>query len=254
MSAPGARILAYHRVSPAHDELAVRPRTFREQMEALVEAQVEIVPLQDVLRLLGERPLGQYVCVTFDDGYHDNLDQAIPVLRDLRIPATLFVASSVIDGSAPLYWWGEQPELLTWAELQEIARDDLFTVGAHSRTHPALPQLSDELAWQEIAGAKGDIEAKIGQSVCAFAYPAGLYGEREVRMVQDAGYQLAVTVEPGLNPPGHDARMLRRMVIDHRDNVSMFEAKFTGLLDHPWGLRDMLGAAGRLYRGRNCGA
>jgi peptidoglycan/xylan/chitin deacetylase (PgdA/CDA1 family) len=242
----GLRIMAYHRVSTDRDELAVTPTAFRAQMEALLRAGAQPVRLDEALDLLEERPASRYVCVTFDDGYHDNLDHAIPVLRDLQIPATIFIPSGFIDGNARPYWYEHPPPMLSWSELREIAQDDLFAIGAHTRTHPALPKLSDDGAWIEIAASKRDVEEHTDQRATAFAYPAGLYGEREIRMVREAGYRVGVTVEPGLIGPGHRPQTLPRSFIDRRDNLHMFEAKLTGLLDAPWGLRDAVRLPGRL--------
>jgi peptidoglycan/xylan/chitin deacetylase (PgdA/CDA1 family) len=241
----GLRILGYHRVSAARDELAVTPAAFRAQMETLIEARLEPVALDDALGRLDERPTGRYVCVTFDDGYRDVLDHAVPVLRELQIPATIFVPSGPISGTARLYWYKQQPPLLSWSEVRELARDELFEVGAHTRTHPALPQIPNEAAWQEIAGSKLDIEEKIGDQVTSFAYPAGLCGEREMRMVREAGYDIGLTTQPGVNKPGQPPQALYRTFIGRRDNPSVFEARITGLLDDPWGLQYVSGRLGR---------
>jgi peptidoglycan/xylan/chitin deacetylase (PgdA/CDA1 family) len=243
----GLRILGYHRVSTDPDEHSVTPTAFRAQMEALLHVGAKPVPLDDALELLDERPSGRYVCVTFDDGYHDNLDRAIPVLRDLQIPATIFVPSAVIDGTAEA-WYEHPPPMLSWSELREISHDELFAIGSHSRSHPALPKLSDDAAWIEIAASKRDVEAHTGHPTTAFAYPAGLYGEREVRMVHEAGYQVAVTVEPGLNHPRDHPLALHRSFIDRRDNLRMFEARLVGLLDSPWGRRSSQGLGRRRWR------
>jgi peptidoglycan/xylan/chitin deacetylase (PgdA/CDA1 family) len=244
----GLRIFSYHRISTDRDELAVTPRAFRAQMEALLGSGAKPVHLDDALDLLEADPTGRYVSVTFDDGYHDNLEHAIPVLRELDIPATIFVASAVIDGTARLYWYDTQPPVLSWSELAEISRDALFTIGAHTRTHPALPQLIEDAAWTEIAESKRDVEEHIEKPATSFAYPAGMYGEREVEMVGKAGYRTAVTTVPGLNTPDTGPHLLRRMLIDRRDNLAMFEAKLTGLLDDPWGFADALALRRRLWQ------
>src|SRR5512133_921329 len=121
----GLRITAYHRVSADRDELAVKPAAFRAQMEAMLGAGAHPVRLDEALDRLAQRPASRYVCVTFDDGYHDNLDNAIPVLRELRIPATIFVPSGIIDGTARPYWYEDPPPLLSWGELRELSADEL---------------------------------------------------------------------------------------------------------------------------------
>ena len=75
----------------------------------------------------------------------------------------------------------------------------------------------------------------------AFAYPAGLYGARERRLVAEAGYAAAVSCEPGVNVPATDRFALRRRQIDARDNLLDFRAKVGGGHDTPLPLR-------RLYR------
>jgi peptidoglycan/xylan/chitin deacetylase (PgdA/CDA1 family) len=236
----GLRVLCYHRVSSDKDELSVSPSAFRSQMEFILRIRASTEALDDGLDKLREGALGRHVCVTFDDGYRDNLENAIPVLRDLGIPATIFVASGMIDGTAPVSWYRQPPPLLSWDELREISQGGLVAIGAHSRTHPALPKLPDEEAWGEVAGSRADIEKRTGRPVTSFAYPSGLYGEREVRMARDAGYRVAVTCAPGANGPGQRPHELRRLIVGPRDDLTMFEAKLTGLLDEPWGVRDGL--------------
>lgn len=240
-SPDGVRILAYHRVIEDRDELAVSPAVFRRQMEAVVASGAKLASLDDGLDALERALPGRRVCVTFDDAYRDNLENAIPVLRELCIPATIFAPTAVIDGRARLYWYERQPPVLGWPELREIDRDPLFSIGAHTRTHPALPQLSDEAARSEIEGSKRDLEDRLSRAVTSFAYPAGLWGERELQIVRDAGYRLAVTTDPGLNRPGrgHRPEALYRSFIDRRDTPAMFQAKLTGLLDRPWAFEDL---------------
>jgi peptidoglycan/xylan/chitin deacetylase (PgdA/CDA1 family) len=234
----GVRILLYHRVSKALDELAVSPEAFRRQMEAALASGARPVDLTTAVAALENGSTERLVCVTFDDAYHDNLDQALPVLRQLGIPATIFVPTGIIDGSARLYWYapGDEPPVLSWDELAEIATMPLVAVGAHSVTHRALPALSDQEAWEEISGSKRILEARLGRPVTSFSYPAGLYGDRELRMLREAGYSAALTTEPGLNCPGQPLDQLHRMIIDRLDSLRMFEAKLSGALDRPWGV------------------
>ena len=230
----GVRILCYHRVAHAPDDLAVSPNAFRAQMEALVASGAVPKSLDDALDLLESGIPGRYACVTFDDGYHDNLDNALPVLQELRIPATIFVTTGFVDGTAPLYWYARQPPVLSWDDVREIARDGLVAIGAHSLTHLALPKLSDENAWNEIAESKREIERQTGRHITSFSYPAGAYGEREMRLVRAAGFRMGLTCDPGVNRPGQRPEALRRSLIDRRDSLHVFEAKLVGLLDHPW--------------------
>jgi peptidoglycan/xylan/chitin deacetylase (PgdA/CDA1 family) len=233
----GVRVLAYHRVSDDDDELAVSPARFKQHMEALAAADLTVVDVDEAMSRLDSNSNGRYVCITFDDGYRDNLEQAAPILDRLQLPARIYVATSVIEGDARFDWYSSQPPLLSWAEIRDMANSDLFSFGAQSRTHPILPKLSDEDAWEEIAGSKRDLEERLGGSVSGFCYPGGLFRDRELEYVRRAGYAVGLTCEPGVNTKEQPRESLLRTMIDRRDTAGDFQAKIAGLYDRPSALR-----------------
>ena len=95
-----------------------------------------------------------------------------------------------------------------------------------------------------------ELEQRLGRRVSAFAYPAGLYGERERRLVAEAGYTAAVTCEPGVNLPSSDRMTLRRRQIDRGDRLLDFRAKIGGGHDTPLPMR---GVYRRLRYGAGAG-
>ncbi|HEB55838.1 MAG TPA: polysaccharide deacetylase family protein [Gammaproteobacteria bacterium] len=94
-------VLIYHRVLPGVDPLypgEPDQDTFRWQMAA-VAATCNVLPLTEAVERLTTHSLPpRAVAITFDDGYADNLTQALPVLHEFELPATVFVASGFIDG------------------------------------------------------------------------------------------------------------------------------------------------------------
>jgi peptidoglycan/xylan/chitin deacetylase (PgdA/CDA1 family) len=234
----GVRILCYHRIADAPGDLAVSPAAFRRHLQLLASFDAEIVPLSRVLDILGEEQ--RFVCLTFDDGYRDFAEVALPALRDAGFPATLFVTTGLASGEVGMSWYRRPPPVLGWPELERLAADDLVELGAHTRTHPALPALSVQEAREEIEEPRREIEERTGARVDAFAYPAGLYGAREVELVAGAGYAVAVTTVGGVNLPGTSPHVLRRTVVEGRDSTSLFQAKLNGWLDEPWELRRLL--------------
>lgn len=116
----GAIILMYHSVAP--DDAArfvdppnhLPPAMFERQMAFLSERR-RVAPLSEVVEQIasGESPPAGTVCITFDDGYRDNLTTAAPILERYRLPATLFLATGYVErGEAPwadtLYWLFER--------------------------------------------------------------------------------------------------------------------------------------------------
>lgn len=141
----GWRILMYHRVIdpervpyPLEPGMYVRPATFKMQMEYLKQ-RCNIVPLDELVAAIeeGREPSPGTVAVTFDDGWKDNYENAFPVLRELEIPATIFLATGYIS-TPKLFWTDELSLVITEARrhsaLNREALDEIFH--AHGLTDP----------------------------------------------------------------------------------------------------------------------
>ncbi len=235
----GVRILAYHRISPDRDELAVTPRSFREQMEQLAAAGYRVVGAVEAAEALDSAPGIPTIGLTFDDGYRDVVDNGLPVLVELGFRATVFLPTGAIDGTHPFSWYERPPPLLDWATIAELDRDATIDFGAHTVTHANLLALDDVAAAREIADSKAILEARLGHRVTAFCYPAGLHGERERELVRTGGFAVAVGAEPGPNGPDSDRLALRRIGVGPRDRLLDFRAKIGGGHDRQPPLRSV---------------
>jgi peptidoglycan/xylan/chitin deacetylase (PgdA/CDA1 family) len=234
----GLRILFYHRVSADRDELAVSPRDFRRQMDYLATESYRVVDVVEAMALLdGGRSPRHTVGLSFDDGFLDVAEEALPILAERGFRATVFVSPGVVDGWARFSWYRRQPPLLGWEEIVDLDREGTLRFEAHSLTHPNLLTLRDAAAWEEINGSKLSLEARLGRPEVAFSYPSGLFGARERGLVAAAGFHVAVSCEPGVNSSGTDRLALRRRQIDRRDGLLDFRAKVEGGHDSPLPLR-----------------
>jgi peptidoglycan/xylan/chitin deacetylase (PgdA/CDA1 family) len=130
----GLVVLIYHRVGGGSDSAVDLPvATFRTQMEWLAERHA-VLPLATAVDALrrGERPTG--VVITFDDGAADFCDHAVPVMRDLQLPSTLYLVTSAPDaGELP---WGVPA--VSWSALRDAAADGLVDVQSHTHRHTLL--------------------------------------------------------------------------------------------------------------------
>jgi peptidoglycan/xylan/chitin deacetylase (PgdA/CDA1 family) len=124
--APGAAtILMYHAVTKTPLEVEdwsfVWQRHFREQMRYL-KKHCQVVPLRDIpqrVRAAARRPL---VALTFDDGFQNNYGVALPILQELDLPATIFLATDFI-GSDDTPWFCRINEALTLTSLTRLDWD-----------------------------------------------------------------------------------------------------------------------------------
>jgi peptidoglycan/xylan/chitin deacetylase (PgdA/CDA1 family) len=241
----GLRILFYHRVSDDRDELAVHPEKFAAQMLALSHAGYSVVDVESAVAMLhtGAVP-SRTVGLSFDDGYLDIAEHALPALRRFGFRATVYVATDVVDGTARFSWYRTQPPVLPWSEIVELDAGGTFRFEPHTLTHPNLTAISYDQAVHEVAGSKAVLEQRLGRPVSSFCYPAGLFGSREQMILRKVGLSSAVSCEPGRNDTQTDCYALRRIQIDHRDSVLDFRAKVSGGHDKPARLR----TAYRRYR------
>jgi peptidoglycan/xylan/chitin deacetylase (PgdA/CDA1 family) len=234
----GLRILLYHRVADDRDPLAVAPRRFRAQMDHLAAEGFQVVDLGAALELLAAGTVAsRTIGLTFDDGFADVRDEALPALARHGFRATVFVATGVTDGRMSFDWYERQPPVLGWDDVVALDREGTLRFEAHTVSHPNLLALDDAMAAAEIADCKRELSDRLGRAVTAFAYPAGLYGDRERRLAEAAGYAAAVSCEPGVNLPQTDRFALRRRQIDPSDTLLDFRAKIGGGHDTPLPLR-----------------
>jgi peptidoglycan/xylan/chitin deacetylase (PgdA/CDA1 family) len=141
------------------------------------------------------------VVLTFDGGYRSQLDNAVPTLEALKLPAAFFPVSAALGDA-------------------EFSRHDLValvaaghTIGCHTHTHPDLTTLSPEGLAREVVGSKRLLEDVIGHEVTAFCYPDGRRNSRVAAAVQRAGFEVAFTIDLGGVRPGADPYQLRRVAI-----------------------------------------
>jgi peptidoglycan/xylan/chitin deacetylase (PgdA/CDA1 family) len=257
-------VLCYHRVNDdGHPFFTGTPLAlFRRQMEAL-RRHFAVLPLDELAERARTRKLPRNgVAITFDDGYRDNYTNAFPLLRELGLPATIFLTTEALDRGALL--WHDRVfdafhrarktearptlsselarlrraspeerdrriaelleelrvkdngasgwEKLSWREAREMSSHGI-SFGAHTLDHPILTSVSEQEARRQITESKERIEKELGSKVTMFAYPNGAasdFDRSTERLVEEAGFSLAVTTVAGANDESTNPFALRR--------------------------------------------
>ena len=221
-------ILMYHSVSDMSEYFSsVAVADFTRQMEYLAEKKFSVISLAELARRLKTmEPLGGSIVLTFDDGYKDNYTNAFPILEKFGFPATIFVTTGLV-GKADKRGLPH----LSVDELKEMEQSGLVSIEPHTKSHPKLAALALEIAREEIEGSKKDIEDLLSKSCGYFAYPYGNFNDGTARLLKEAGFRAAVTVEEGTVGPGDDALRLKRNSIDRSTTFAQFKGKLSRAVD-----------------------
>jgi peptidoglycan/xylan/chitin deacetylase (PgdA/CDA1 family) len=143
----------------------------------------------------------QYLHMSFDDGFKNNLDIA-SLLKGLDIPATFFVVTEFINGnreilSPEFLQYAQKKEALSWADINELFNEG-FEIGSHSACHTRFSELTEENAHKELSQSKNEIEDHIGSGIASFSFPFGRktdFNQIHVNQARKCGYKYLFSTE-----------------------------------------------------------
>lgn len=138
----------------------------------------------------------------FDDGWLSTYENAVPKLAEAGFTGTFYIVSQRLleDGYSGF---------INHEQLTDLYNQG-FEIGAHTRTHPYLTELSPEEQEAEIRGSKEDLLALGITEVNSFSYPFGEYTDATVQLVKDTGFTNAVSVTNGYNTESVDKFLIKR--------------------------------------------
>lgn len=235
------RVLMYHMVSEHRkgakfNGLRVRPSRFEAQLAYLSRNGWQFFTVSELWRQWDALP-EKSVAITFDDGYADNLHNALPLLEKYDAKATIYmvVDRHDRDWSTHKKAHHDSGELarerkLTDDEVLQLVRSGRIEIASHTLTHINMPATPAESKRHELVAAHEQLASLTGQPVRSFAYPFGIFGDDDVQLVADCGYETAVTTIDGIDlrePRPHPLR-LKRIKVSGKDNQLAFIMRVRG--------------------------
>lgn len=171
-------VIAYHAFDDGRSPLSIRPEDFRGQVVDWKSRGFRFLTIDEVHAMLTDAapwPETDAVCLTIDDALLSVYDAAFPILREMNVPAALYLVSDYMGKSNA---WPGQPDwvprmkIMTWEHAAEMARHGV-TIGSHTRTHPDLAGLALDALDNELTESKKAIEDRLGAAVETIAFPYG---------------------------------------------------------------------------------
>jgi peptidoglycan/xylan/chitin deacetylase (PgdA/CDA1 family) len=150
----------------------------------------------------GELPIKEFpkkpFILTFDDGYKDNYENALPLMQKYGFKGVLFLLGNFsVTGN----FWDKGEDIETGKimplEQKKAFVDSGWEIGAHTLSHPDLNQLSLEKAFIEMMVSKRYIEKKLDTNVYSFAYPYGKYNDQIKLLTQKCDFKYGIATDTG---------------------------------------------------------
>ncbi|KOU67275.1 polysaccharide deacetylase [Streptomyces sp. MMG1533] len=192
-------VAMYHSVGDCSDDpyrITVAPERLESQLAWLRRRGLRGVCLRELFAARARGEGRRLVGLTFDDGYADFLEHALPALHRWNFGATLFVLPGRLGGVNSWDALGPRKPLLTADGIRRAAFEGV-EIGSHGLTHVDLTRADDVTLKAEVADSRSRLAELTGAPVDGFCYPYGTVDERAVAAVRAAGYAYACAIDPG---------------------------------------------------------
>jgi len=182
-------VLCYHSISYKFK------KRFEKQINIIKKYSEVIPPFSNIYLESGKK----FCIVTFDDGYKNLVENAIPILVKYNIPSVLFIVTSCFDSFPDWIQEKNNPDkyekILSIDDLRKIP-EDLISIGSHTDTHPQLEMIPKEVVRKELEISKSKLENLTGKKVEMFAVPFGKYKRDLFEIARKVGYKRIFTSDP----------------------------------------------------------
>jgi peptidoglycan/xylan/chitin deacetylase (PgdA/CDA1 family) len=161
------------------------------------------------------------VALTFDDGYRDFHEWAMPELARHGMTATVYVVAGKLSGSSDWVAGGPDAPLMSAAEIRAAAAAG-HEVGSHTMTHARTNAVPPGELHREVTDSRRVLEELLQESVDGFAYPYGAFNDDAAQAVIEAGYAYACATDDHTR---RDGFAVARIFVGRRDRPLRLEAK-----------------------------
>jgi len=226
-------VLMYHSVSDAPAAstraLSVRPAKFGAQLYYLRRQGFTGLTFGELgrRRRTGQPFPARPIVLTFDDGYADLLEEAVPLLLEHGFPATVFVTTGWVRDAGRDAVANAPGRMLSWVQLAELSAAGV-EVAAHTHSHPQLDQISAARLRTELGDSKRSLEDHLGRPACSLAYPYGYSSKRVRTLAREIGYQQAAVVGNATATSTCDPFRVPRLTIRRSTSSATFASTVNG--------------------------
>jgi len=219
-------ILLYHRFGPTvADSMTVTTPVFRSHLEYLRQNGFTVIPLKQLVDYYlgkGPLPLPGSVVIVADDAHKSVYTDMLPLVKEYKIPVTLFVYPSAVSNAS---------YAMTWDQLREVKKTGFFDIQGHTFWHPNFKKEKKRLSATEydkfvdmqLKKSRERLNKELNVTVDMLAWPFGIYDDDLIRKAADSGYRAAFTIERRHAVSTDHVMKIPRYLMQNSDKGKAFE-------------------------------
>lgn len=219
-------ILLYHRFGPVvADEMTITTPVFESHLKYLRDNGFTVIPLRQLVDYYlkkGPKPPSRSVVIVADDGHESVYRYMLPVVREYRVPVTLFLYPSAISNAS---------YAMTWDQLRELKTTGLFDFEGHTYWHPNFKKDEKRMSRSEyersvdmqLNRSRVKLEQELGGRIDMLAWPFGIYNDWLITKAKEAGYIAGFSIEARHAAEGDTIMKLPRYLLINADQGKAFE-------------------------------
>ncbi|MGL5356434.1 MAG: polysaccharide deacetylase family protein [Cetobacterium sp.] len=225
-------IFMYHRIIRFKEEEGVfgtyvYEAELRKQFQYLKTKKIQPITFSDINDGILEKK-GNYIILTFDDGYEDNYTILFPLIKEFNFKVVIYPVThedyNVWDSKNPTTPEKEL-KLMSWKQMNELKESGLVEFGGHTKTHCNLLEISALDSLKEIKESKEELEKRLDIEILSFAYPYGFFTEDHKGILEKIGYKYGIATATGPTNFYEDLYHIRRIGIFSKDDLNKYKKK-----------------------------
>jgi len=219
-------VLAYHSISNNDWRFSVSPKDFEKQIRLLIDKKYRFIDFDELLRFLNNETelSSKSVVLTFDDGYEDFIENALPILNQYNIPAIVAIHSNRSNKEL-----NNNFKLMSWEQVKSLPSS--IKIANHSLSHTNLKELNEKQLFEQIIDSTRVFEERLGTRPNIFCYPGGKYSSKIIDLIRSQGYEMAFTINEGLVSKNQSGFELKRITIENKTSLFEFSLKLSCAVD-----------------------
>ena len=218
---PKCITLYYHAIYPEEQ------KNFKRQMD-LLKNKFEVLKSDYFGQLSSKK---KYAIITFDDGFENLITNAIPILKENKLPFTIFFISNYF-GKTPNWEFPEghrdnDQRIMTVEQMNGLPRE-LLTIGSHTENHKNLTSIAENEILSELRNSKETLQKISGREISIVSYPHGEYNKSILKKSFQVGYKRVFTIDPKFSLVNENESITGRIWANGNDWYPEFWLKMHG--------------------------